>query len=86
VTRERLLRVEQAEARLLELGLRQLRVRDHGQRARVEVGLNELGLARELLATITERLTPLGFAEVALDLYRSPREKLALEQGQELER
>lgn len=42
VTRERLAQVEQAEAGLLGLGLRQLRVRHLGETARVELGAAEL--------------------------------------------
>jgi len=70
VTAERLDRVARAEAFLRELGLSQLRLRDHGDLARIEVD----AAAIELLATEGTRqrvaafLRELGFAYVTLDL------------------
>lgn len=69
VSRERLERVELAEAALSELGLRVLRVRNHGSLARVEVGADELGTARALRSEIAERLRALGFQELTLGAY-----------------
>ncbi len=66
-------RVEQAEDRIAALGLRPLRVRCHGDLARLEVALEArqrvLGLADEILPA----LRALGFRHVSLDLagYRS---------------
>ena len=65
-------RVEQAEASLSELGLRVLRVRNHGDTARVEVGQGELDHARSQLSEIEARLSELDFREVTLAEYRSP--------------
>ena len=73
VTKEGLLRVEMAEARVAELGYRIVRVRDlGGDTARVEVGSDELaGLAMHE-PEIVNRLRGLGFAsvEIAPDGYR----------------
>jgi uncharacterized protein len=76
ITPERLLRIERAEILIRSLtGVRELRVRDHGNVARVEVGPNERRLFFDegLLDRISESLRQLGFAHVALDMsgYRS---------------
>ncbi|MEN8160402.1 MAG: ATP-dependent sacrificial sulfur transferase LarE, partial [Myxococcota bacterium] len=70
VTAERLKQVEDAEARLRELGFRQLRVRHHGAMARVEIAPEELqkALDPEAAKRIVAALKPLGFRYVALDL------------------
>jgi uncharacterized protein len=75
VTRERLARIEACEDLLRSLGLRQVRVRDHGDRARVEVGRDEIDLARERWSEITRSLAGHGFASAELDEYRSPAER-----------
>jgi uncharacterized protein len=77
VTRERLARVEAAEGVLHGLGLRQLRVRHLGGTARVEVGADELELARTRLPEIEEALQAVGFQEITLHVYRSPAERAA---------
>jgi uncharacterized protein len=69
VTRERLATVELAEAALAALGLVHLRVRHHGERARVEVGADELARAEGLRPAIAERLAAAGFAEFELAVY-----------------
>jgi uncharacterized protein len=76
ITPERLLRIERAEILIRSLtGARELRVRDHGSVARVEVGPNERKLFFDegLLDRISSELRELGFAHVALDMcgYRS---------------
>lgn len=70
VTRERLARIGGFEAALKELGFRQVRVRYHGELARIELGLAELGRAaasetRELVLAAGKRH---GFQYVTLDL------------------
>jgi len=70
VTRERLARIEQAEEALRDLCFRVLRVRDHGQRARVEVDAQELARASELQSELATRLAALGFVELELAAYR----------------
>jgi len=75
VTRENLAQVEQAEEALHALGFRQVRVRHHGEIARVEIARDELqhALTIEMLDKITAALLPLGFVYVTLDTrgYRS---------------
>jgi uncharacterized protein len=75
VTRENLLQVEQAEEALHTLGFPQVRVRHHGDLARIEIARTELPLAlnMEMLDRITAALRPLGFLYIALDTqgYRS---------------
>ena len=70
VTPVRLSRVERAEAVVRSFGLAQVRVRDHGDLARVEVPVD--GLARlvepQARARLVARLRELGFAFVTLDL------------------
>jgi uncharacterized protein len=75
VTRENLAQVEQAEEALHALGFRQVRVRHHGELARIEIARAELSraLSVEMLDNITAALRPLGFLYVTLDTqgYRS---------------
>jgi uncharacterized protein len=70
VTSHRLSRVERAEALLRSFGLPQLRVRDHGDLARIEVPLNALGLLVEpgRRDQLVAHLHQLGFSYVTLDL------------------
>ncbi|MCA1840238.1 MAG: ATP-dependent sacrificial sulfur transferase LarE [Actinomycetota bacterium] len=68
ITREGLARVEGAEEYLREAGLRVLRVRDLGNdRARVEVGKDELDLLKASSFEIQTALLNMGFGEVTLD-------------------
>ncbi|MGH0033580.1 MAG: ATP-dependent sacrificial sulfur transferase LarE [Myxococcota bacterium] len=70
VTRERLSQVEQGEARLRALGFQQVRLRHHGELARVEVEPSELprALDPEMAGRMVAALKPLGFKWVSLDL------------------
>jgi pyridinium-3,5-biscarboxylic acid mononucleotide sulfurtransferase len=70
VTSHRLSRVERAEALLRSFGLPQLRVRDHGDLARIEVPLNALGMLVEpgRRGQLVAHLHELGFSYVTLDL------------------
>lgn len=70
VTKERLTRIEKAEALLREWGFDQFRVRDHDGLARIEVGAGELSLALDsaFASTASEHLTDIGFDHVTLDL------------------
>lgn len=77
VSAERLARVEAAEDAVLRLGLRQVRVRDHGRGARLEVGADELPRARRLAAEIAAALGEAGFARYELAAYRAPAQRLA---------
>lgn len=71
ITVERLSRVGEAETFIKKLcGARQLRVRDHGETARIEVDPSErkLFFDEKFLDAITEKLQSLGFKYVTLDL------------------
>jgi uncharacterized protein len=69
VTPERLAMVEQAEALLREWGYAQVRVRHHGQLARIELPPAQLGAFVDAHAAAAgEALRGLGFTWVALDV------------------
>ncbi|MCL6451595.1 MAG: ATP-dependent sacrificial sulfur transferase LarE [Acetobacteraceae bacterium] len=68
LTAEALAQVESAEDLLLGLGLSQVRVRHHGDTARIEVLPEERGRVLEHAAGVAEGLRSLGFRFVALDL------------------
>lgn len=71
ITKERLAMVERAERVLLDLGLRQMRVRVHGERhpiARIEAEPAAFPLLTARAADIDRTLRGLGFARVTLDL------------------
>ncbi|CAN5581640.1 ATP-dependent sacrificial sulfur transferase LarE [soil metagenome] len=84
VTRENLSQVEQAEEALHALGFPQVRVRHHGDLARIEIAREDLprALSLEVLDQITQALKPLGFLYVTLDTqgYRSGSMNEALTQ------
>jgi uncharacterized protein len=69
VTREVLEQVEKAEESLRQLGFRELRVRHHGELARVEIARAELprALSMEMLDAISAALKQAGFQYVTLD-------------------
>jgi uncharacterized protein len=69
VTREVLEQVEKSEESLRLLGFRELRVRHHGELARVEIARSELphALSMEMLDAITAALKQAGFQYVTLD-------------------
>jgi pyridinium-3,5-biscarboxylic acid mononucleotide sulfurtransferase len=75
VTRENLSQVERAEEALHALGFLQVRVRHHGDLARIEISRDDLPRAFSLpvLEAITAAIKPLGFLYVTLDTegYRS---------------
>lgn len=70
VTPERLAQVEEGEERLRALGFRQVRLRHHGELARVEIDPAELPRALDptLARAIVAAIKPLGFRFVSLDL------------------
>jgi pyridinium-3,5-biscarboxylic acid mononucleotide sulfurtransferase len=69
VTREVLEQVERAEESLRQLGFRELRVRHHGELARVEIARAELprALEMEMLDAISAAVKRAGFQYVTLD-------------------
>ena len=60
--------VEQAEDFLRDAGFRQVRVRIHGDVARIEVEPDSLVAALEMRESIASTLKSIGFTYVALDL------------------
>jgi len=75
VTIENLSQVEQAEDALHTLGFPQVRVRHHGNLARIEIAREDLSraLTLSMLDRITAALRPIGFTYITLDTqgYRS---------------
>jgi uncharacterized protein len=75
VTAENLSQVERAEEALHALGFLHVRVRHHGELARVEIARQDLprALSLPMLDRITQALRPLGFVYITLDTqgYRS---------------
>jgi uncharacterized protein len=69
VTREVLEQIEKGEESLRQLGFRELRVRHHGELARVEIARHELprALSMEMLDAMTAALKQVGFKYVTLD-------------------
>jgi uncharacterized protein len=69
VTREVLEQVERAEESMRQLGFRELRVRHHGELARVEIARAELprALSIEMLDKISAALKQAGFQYITLD-------------------
>ncbi|MDR1317730.1 MAG: ATP-dependent sacrificial sulfur transferase LarE [Spirochaetales bacterium] len=70
ISREKLDRIEKAEEALRSYGLRQFRVRSHGNIARIEVAPDErkLFFDTEILDEISRRLKSFGFLYAALEL------------------
>jgi uncharacterized protein len=70
VTIEKLSMVDRDEAALKQMGFRQVRVRHHGEVARIEIAEPEMARAlnKEMTARMSESLRRIGFEYVALDL------------------
>src|ERR671917_251206 len=71
VTYDRLQRIENAEIIVKTIfGVRQVRVRDHGDLARIEVGRDELHMMFDMdkLATLDKKLKALTFKFVSIDI------------------
>jgi pyridinium-3,5-biscarboxylic acid mononucleotide sulfurtransferase len=71
VSIERLSKVEKGEECLRELGLREFRVRNHGELARLEISPDEMEkvLDKNVTDSIAEKFRELGFKYVTLDLH-----------------
>lgn len=69
VTTETLAKIECAESAMREFGFRQVRVRSHGDLARIEIEPGELSRAAqpEMAESIAERVRAAGFARVEID-------------------
>lgn len=85
ITAQRLAKIERAEDVLRELGLRQLRVRDHGDVARLELLPQDERTVMEHRRHIVEEIKTLGYAYVTLDLqgFRSGSMNEVLPDGRE---
>jgi uncharacterized protein len=68
VTQEKLSQVEKAEDILYDLGFRVLRVRHHGDTARIEVPAEEIAPLITQRKEVSKRFHDLGFLYVSLDL------------------
>jgi pyridinium-3,5-biscarboxylic acid mononucleotide sulfurtransferase len=70
ITREKLRQVAEAEALLFATGVRQARVRHHGDTARIEVPVESFGLLldADTRPGLVAGIKALGFAYVTLDL------------------
>ena len=68
VTVEALRRIEAAEHAIKLLGLRQVRVRDHGDVARIEVEPEDMQRLLEHRAKVVQSLQDAGYKFVSLDL------------------
>lgn len=70
ITEEKLKMVEKAEQFLLDLGFRQVRVRHHGEIARIEVARDEREKFFDItiMDRIVEKLKDIGFIYVTMDL------------------
>lgn len=70
ITKEKLAMVEKSEKLLIELGFTQIRVRVHGNIARIEVLEEQIErfLQQDIRNTVSEKLMEYGFSYVALDL------------------
>jgi uncharacterized protein len=73
ITQEKLTMIDQAEAFMMQLGFRQVRVRQHEKLARIEVAPSHLVEVVAVADTITAKLQEIGYTYVSLDLkgYRS---------------
>jgi len=68
ITKERLDRVEKAEAVIRGLGVRQLRVRYHNEIARIEVDKKDMQVLLHHSDSIVKKFKELGFIYVTLDM------------------
>lgn len=71
ITKEKLKMVELSEQLLLDLGFHQVRVRIHGDLARIEIAQCEFEkfLISSITDTVYKKLKEFGFSYVSLDLY-----------------
>ncbi len=70
ITKEKLQMVDAAEQYLLDLGFAQLRVRMHGDMARIELLSSDFGrfMQEEIRIPVYNKLKALGFSYISLDL------------------
>lgn len=82
ISREKLEKIDKAEAALREYGFTQFRVRHHDSLARIEVLADEMELLLKNRVAIAEKLRSLGYTHVSMDLlgYRTGSMNEALHQ------
>ena len=68
ITRELLRRIDLAEDAIRAIGASQVRVRHHGELARIEVGVEDLGTLIRMREEISEKVRSLGWRFVTVDL------------------
>jgi len=70
ISKEKLKRIAEGGKLLRELGMRQVRLRDHGDIARIEIAKEEMNsfFKKNLLEQITDRLKKLGYTYITLDI------------------
>ncbi|MBI4733547.1 MAG: ATP-dependent sacrificial sulfur transferase LarE [Rubrobacteridae bacterium] len=68
ITREKLCQIEEAEQYLKKLGFEQVRVRHHGDIARIEISKEHFKALSDNAEEISERIKSTGFKFAALDL------------------
>ncbi|HEY0829240.1 MAG TPA: ATP-dependent sacrificial sulfur transferase LarE [Bacilli bacterium] len=73
ITQQKLSMIDQAEDFIMQLGFRQVRVRQHDKLARIEVAPADLMKFAAVAETVDAKLKEIGYAYVSLDLkgYRS---------------
>lgn len=67
ITLQSLTQIDRAENFIRRFGIRQVRVRHHGEIARIEVEPRDIKSVRDRESEITARLNQLGFAKVEID-------------------
>src|SRR5712672_2026983 len=67
ISLQALSQVDRAETFLRKLGVGQVRVRHHGETARIEVEPRDFSLVHSHQSAITSRLNALGFREIVID-------------------
>lgn len=68
ITNQKLRQIDKAEAYLRGLGFKQLRVRHHGEIARIELEPKSMPKALKIKEKISKKLKNLGFTYITLDL------------------
>lgn len=68
ITQEKLTKVEKSEVYIKQLGIKQVRVRTHGEIARIEVEPRDMETIINNQKIVTEKLQSLGYKYVTIDL------------------
>ncbi|WP_240375924.1 ATP-dependent sacrificial sulfur transferase LarE [Bacillus piscicola] len=85
ITMDKLRKVDESEKAIRKLGIRQVRVRNHGDIARIEVEPGEMMTLLNHHQEITEQLKQIGYTYVTMDLkgYKSGSMNQVLEQAKQ---